>query len=145
METKFEALDAARFLRTLRVATGVALAQHDLRRAGARSAPAATFLALAAKTGQWRFPEEGVLSSDGMLLAKRVRDPDGAGALALQAQGAAAVSLYAGKRAEARIGSAWAAVGAFDRFGAMRLALDADEVDDSDLARIEIEFIDDQP
>jgi hypothetical protein len=145
VETKFDPQEAARFLRTLRVAAGVAVAQEEMRRAGARSAPAATFLALAAKTGVWRFPEEGVLSSDGLLLAKRVREADGSGALVLQAQGAAAVSTYAGRRARARIGAAWEADGAFDRFGALRLGLDADEVDDSDLARIEVEFVDELP
>ncbi len=142
METRFDPREAARFLRTLQVATGVAVALEDVRRGSGR-APAATFRALAAKTGVWRFPEEGVLSGDGLLLAKRHREPNGVAALILQAQGAAGVSTYAGRPARARIGEAWAAEGAFDRFGALRLALDADEVDDSDLSRIEVEFLDD--
>lgn len=143
MESRFEPRDAARFLRTLRVATGVAVAMDELRR-GRAARPAASFLALAAKTGAWRFPEEGVLSGDGLLLAKRVRDADGSVALVLQAQGATGASIYAGRAARARIGEAWSEDGAFDRFGAMRLALDADEVDDSDLARIEIELFDEE-
>ena len=56
METPFEYRQAARFLRTLRVATGAATSLEDIRRGRSRSAPAATFLALAAKTaGAWRF------------------------------------------------------------------------------------------
>jgi len=145
VETKFDSREAARFLRTLRVATGVAVSLDDIRRSHGAARPAATFLALAAKTGVWRFPEQGVLSSDGLLLAKRHRDAGGVGALILQAQGAAGVTTYAGRPARARIGGAWAAEGTFDRFGALHLALDADEVDDSDLSRIEVEFLDDAP
>jgi hypothetical protein len=141
---KFEPLEAARFLRTLRVATGVATSLEDIRRNRGRAGSGTSFLALAAKTGQWRFPEEGVLSGDGLLIAKRVRDSDGV-ALVLQAQGAAGMSTYAGRPAIARIGLAWSGEGVFDRFGALRLALDADEVDDSDLARIEIELTDETP
>ena len=87
-----------------------------------------------------------MLSGDGLLLAKRQRDADGAGALVLQAQGAAGVSTYAGRRARAahRRG-AGPGKATFDRFGALHLSLDADEVDDSDLARIEVEFLDDAP
>src|ERR1700761_6274596 len=98
METVFEARQAARFLRTLRVATAVAISQDEIRRGRGRAAPAASFLALAAKTvGPWRFPEEGLLSADGLLLAKRDREADGAGALVLQAQGAVGVSTFAGR------------------------------------------------
>ena len=142
MQAKFPTHDAERFLRTLRVTTGLAVALHDAREVSGGFRPAATFLALAAKTGAWRFPEEGVLSGDGLLLAKRVREADGSVALVLQAQGAAGLSAYAGRAARARIGGAWAQEGAFDRYGALRLDLDADEVDDSDLARIEVELTD---
>ena len=145
MQTKFDPRDATRFLRTLRVTTGVAAAFEDVRRGRGAGRPAATFLALAAKTGVWRFPEEGVLSGDGLLLARRHREADGVGALILQAQGAVGVSSYAGRPARARIGEAWAGEGTFDRFGALHLSLDADEVDDSDLARIEVEILDDAP
>ncbi|MDE3177171.1 MAG: hypothetical protein KGM15_13800 [Pseudomonadota bacterium] len=145
MQTKFDPTEAARFLRTLRVATGVATALEDMRRGRGRAGASVTFQALAAKTGVWRFPEEGVLSGDGLLIAKRHRDPDGAGALILQAQGAVGVTTYAGRPARARIGEAWAGEGVFDRFGALHLALDADEVDDSDLARIDVEMLDDAP
>ena len=143
MEAKFEPREAARFLRTLRVATGLATSLEDIRRGRGRSTT--TFLALAAKTGAWRFPEEGVLSSDGLLIAKRVRDADGSVSLVLQAQGAVGVSTYAGRAARASIGEAWTGEGRFDRFGALPLALDADEVDDSDLARIEVELTDEAP
>lgn len=141
METRFEPRDAARFLRTLRVATGVAVAREDLRRGRSAAAPAATFLALAAKTGDWRFPDEGLISGDGLLLARLVRESDGSGALVLQAQGAAGVSAYAGRPARARAGEAWFAEGAFDRFGMARLAFAAGEFDDAELARIEVELI----
>jgi hypothetical protein len=144
LQATFEPREAARFLRTLRVATGVATSLHDLRQSRGRGTTT-TFLALAAKTGAWRFPEEGVLSGDGLLIAKRVRDADGAVALVLQAQGAVGVNAFAGRAARARIGAAWSGEGTFDRFGALRLSLDADEVDDSDLARIEIELTDDTP
>jgi hypothetical protein len=144
LQAKFEPREAARFLRTLQVATGVATSLEDIRRNRGRAGSGTTFLALAAKTGVWRFPEEGVLSGDGLLIAKRVREADGV-ALVLQAQGAVGVSTYAGRPARARIGEAWSGEGTFDRVGALRLALDADEVDDSDLARIEIELTDDAP
>ncbi len=145
MQGKFEPKEAARFLRTLRVATGVATSLEDIRRGRGRGGATTSFLALAAKTGAWRFPEEGVLSGDGLLLAKRVRESDGATVLVLQAQGAVGVSSFAGRAARARIGEAWSGDGEFDRFGALRLALDADEVDDSDLARIEVELTDAAP
>ncbi len=143
METPFDYRQAARFLRTLRVATGAATSLEDIRRGRGRSAPAATFLALAAKTaGAWRFPDEGVLSQDGLLLAKRTREADGSGELVLQAQGAVGVSTYAGRAARARVGDAWSAEGAFDRFGALRLPVTADELEDAELARFEVEFLD---
>ena len=141
METIFEPLQVARFLRTLRVATGVAISQEEIRRG--RATPAATFLALAAKTaGPWRFPDEGILSADGLLLAKRTREAEGSGALVLQAQGAVGVSTFAGRPAAVRVGETWVAEGAFDRFGAMRLPLVENELEDAELARFEVEFLD---
>ena len=143
MQTNFEFRQAARFLRTLRVATGVATSLEDIRRGRGRSTPAATFMALAAKTaGAWRFPEEGVLSEDALLLAKRAREADGSGELVLQAQGAVGVSTYAGRQARARVGETWSAEGVFDRFGALRLPLLSDELEDAELARFEVEFLD---
>jgi hypothetical protein len=137
----FEPRQAARFLRTLRVATGVAVAQDDLRRGRAAFAPAARFQALAAKTGAWRFPDEGLMSGDGLLLAKRLREADGAGALALQAQGAAGVATYAGRSARVSAGDNVVGEATFDRFGALSLALTADEFDDAELAALEVELI----
>ena len=142
METKFEARQAARFVRTLRVATGVAVAMDDMRRTG--RAPA-VFLALAARTGAWRFPDEGLLSVDGLLLAKRTRQADGSGALVLQAQGAVGVATYAGRPARISVGEGWSAEGAFDRLGALSLPLAQGELDDAALARFEVEFSDDEP
>lgn len=141
MGAHFEPRQAARFLRTLRVATGVAVSREDLRRGRTAAAPASSFLALAAKTGEWRFPEEGLLSGDGLLLARRVREADGSGALVLQAQGAAGVVTYAGRRARVRAGESLVAEGAFDRVGALRLSLAADEIEDAELAGLEVELI----
>jgi hypothetical protein len=143
MEKIFEPLQAARFLRTLRVATGVAISQEEIRRGRGRATPAASFLALAARSvGPWQFPDDGILSADGLLLAKRMREADGSGALALQAQGAVGVSTFAGRPAAVRVGEAWFAEGAFDRFGAMRLPLAENELEDAELARFEVEFLD---
>ena len=140
MDNHFEPRQAARFLRTLRVATGVAVAREELLRGRGNAAPASSFRALAAKTGAWRFPEEGLLSADGLLLARRVREADGSGALVLQAQGAAGVAAYAGRKARARAGESFSAEGVFDRFGAWRLTLAADEIDDGELAGLEVEL-----
>jgi hypothetical protein len=142
VETKFETREAARFLRTLQVTTGVAVVLEDIRRNRARAAPAATFMALAAFTGAWRFPDEGLMSADGLLLAKREREPDGSGALLLQAQGAVGVSTYAGRGVRVRVGETFAIEGTFDRVGALRLPLAADELEDAELASFEVEFLD---
>ena len=143
METKFELTEAMRFLRTLRVATGVAVAREEMRHV--RAAPAASFLALAAKTGEWSFPPDGLLSGDGLLLAKRTREADGSGALILQAQGAVGVTAYARREARVVVGEAWGGQGVFDRFGALRLALGAQELDDTALARFDVELPDGAP
>ncbi len=82
------------------------------------------------------------MSADGLLLAKRTREADGSGALVLQAQGAVGVSTFAGRPAAVRVGEAWFAEGAFDRFGAMRLPLVESELEDTELARFEVEFLD---
>ena len=136
MDPQFEARQAARFLRTLRVATGVAVAREDMRRSRPALAPTASFQALAAKTGAWRFPDEGLMSGDGLLLARRV----GADALVLQAQGAAGVATYAGRSARVSAGATSVGEAAFDRFGALTLAL-ADAFDDVELATLEVELI----
>jgi hypothetical protein len=140
VDTLFEPARAARFLRTLRVATGVAVAREDLRGRSA-AAPTASFQALAAKTGAWRFPDEGMLSGDGLLLAKRLRAADGAGALVLQAQGASGVATYAGRRGRVSAGEAIVGEATFDRFGALSLALAAEAFDDAELAALEVELI----
>ncbi len=143
METKFELKEAARFLRTLRVATGVAVSREEMRRV--RATPATSFLALAAKTGEWRFPPEGLLSGDGLLLARRVREADGSGALVLQAQGAVGVNAYADREARVVAGEAWSGQGAFNRFGALWLPLATQELDDAALARFHVELLDGAP
>ncbi len=144
MDTKFELKEATRFLRTLRVATGVAVSLEEAKR-NRLGVTGSSFLALAAKTGEWRFPAEGLLSNDGLLLASQAREADGSGALTLQAQGAAGVMTYAGRTARVLVGDAWSAVGAFDRFGALPLALATAEVGDSALARFDVELLDGAP
>src|SRR5471032_524442 len=87
MTTQFNQRDVARFVQTLRVATYTSLAQDDLRRGRGVRRPAAAFQALAAKgPGEWRFPDSGLMSSDGLILAKLSR-AEGAHAMVLQAQG----------------------------------------------------------
>lgn len=96
MAGEFTQAQTARLLRTLRVATQTALAEYALGgRAAARSR--VTFMALAAKgPGDWRFPAAGLLSADGLVLAKLVSEADGA-ILELQAQGVVGLSLYANR------------------------------------------------
>ena len=146
MTAQFSRRDAARFLRTLRVATGTALAEHDLRRGRGVGRPAAAFQALAAKgPGDWRFPETGLMSSDGLVLARLSRQPGGARVLELQAQGVVGLSAYANRAARVRFGALLAADGMFDRDGRLHVVLDADALTRADFTRLEIELLDAQP
>jgi hypothetical protein len=132
--------ETARFLRTLRVATATAIARHDLLQ-GVRDRPAATkFLALAARgRDDWRFPAEGLLSGDGLVLASLVDDPAGSRALVLQALGATGLMRYADLAIVLTLRSGQKFAGAFNRDGAFRLALSDEALGEADLAGFEIE------
>jgi hypothetical protein len=130
--------EAARFLRTLRVATATTLAAADLVGAS-RSRSTTSFLALAAKgVDDWRFPTDGLLSADGLVRATLVKEPD-AQTLVLQALGAAGLTRYAGVSAQVNLTSGVELAGAFDRDGALRLPLQA-EIAETDLAGFDIEL-----
>ena len=132
--------ETTRFLRTLRVATATAIARHDLLQ-GVRDRPAATkFLALAAKgRDDWRFPAEGLLSGDGLVLASLVDEPAGSSALVLQALGAAGLMRYADLPIVLTLRSGQKFAGAFNRDGAFRLELGDKALGEVDLAGFEIE------
>lgn len=93
-----------RFSRTLRVTLATALAEHELSRRTA--APLTRFTALAAKgVDAWRFPEDGLLSEDGLLVARLESDAAGAPrVLVLQAQGAAGLEALAGRSLSVGLG-----------------------------------------
>ena len=146
MSSTFDPRDAARFLRTLRVATQTVIALDDLGSANARSRPISTFAALAAKGADaWRFPAAGILSGDGLVLARLHHEGDEAKVLELQAQGAAGLSAYAQRTVKVRLGEALLFDGVFDRDGALHVVLDAEALARADLSRLEIELLDAEP
>jgi hypothetical protein len=146
MTTTFDPREAARFLRTLRVATQTTIALADLDRAGERARPVSTFAALAAKgTEEWRFPAAGILSGDGLVLARLLHESEESKVLTLQAQGAAGLKAYAQRTVKVRLGDALQVEGVFDRDGRLHVVLDADALSRADFARLEIELLDAQP
>lgn len=135
--------DAARFLRTLRVTTQTALAQHALRQ---DSVVSASFLALAAKgTGEWTFPAAGIASADGLLLARIIRNAGEPPCLEIQAQGLSGLQLYAGRGARVELAPGLSLEGVFDRDGRMRLTLDGSAIDEVDLSAFDLHLTDDRP
>lgn len=145
MAGQFTEAQAARFLRTLRVATQTALAEYSLSGGRAVSRPRLAFMALAAKgPGEWRFPASGLLSADGLVLAKLSGESAAAPALELQAQGVAGLSLYANRPARVAFAGGHAIDGAFDRDGRMRLSLEGG-IDEADLSSFDLEFLDEAP
>lgn len=146
MTAQFNRRDAARFLRTLRVATGTALAEHDLRRGRGVGRPAAAFQALAAKgPGEWQFPNSGLMSSDGLVLARLSRQPTGAHVLELQAQGVVGLSAYANRAARVSFGAHLAADGVFDRDGRLHLVFEEAAISEGDLSAFELLLLDGAP
>jgi hypothetical protein len=146
MNSTFDPHEAARFLRTLRVTTQTAIALNDLDRAGERVRPVSTFAALAAKgPEEWRFPAAGILSGDGLVLARLEHESDEAKVLTLQAQGVVGLSAYAERGVKVRLGEALQIEGVFDRDGRLHVVLDADALTRADFARLEIELLDAQP
>ena len=143
MTNQFDKRDAARFLRTLRVATQTALAHNDLQRGRDFSRSTTAFQALAAKgPGAWRFPEAGLMSSDGLVLAKLSREPNGAQVMQLQAQGLVGLSAYANRAARVRFGDALSRDGMFDRDGRLHLVFEQAAIDDADLSAFELQLLD---
>ena len=135
--------DAERFLRTLRVATQTALAFDDLRHGRANERPSAGFMALAAKGPQeWRFPAAGLLSSDGLVLARLLHENEGARVVALQAQGLAGLSTYAERAARIHFGALMTLEGMFDRDGRLHLVIDEAALSDADLSAFDLELLD---
>lgn len=146
MTAQFSRRDAARFLRTLRVATGTALAEYDIRRGRAAGRPAASFQALAAKgPGDWRFPESGLMSSDGLVLARLSHEPAGGHILELQALGVVGLSAYANRAARVRVGAHLEADGGFDRDGHLRVVFEQAALSEVDLADFELLLLDAAP
>ena len=146
MTTLLGGPDAARFLRTLRVATQTALAQDDLRRGRGLGRPAASFQALAAKgPGPWRFPDAGLMSSDGLVLARLTREGGAGFVLDLQAQGLAGLSAYALRAARVLFGTGVAAEGVFDRDGRLRLTFAEAALGAADAASFELQLTDETP
>jgi hypothetical protein len=143
MAGEFTEAQTARFLRTLRVTTQTALAQYALSGGRTVSRPALTFMALAAKgPGEWRFPAAGLISGDGLVLAKLSGEVATAPALELQAQGVVGLSLYANRSARVSFASGHSAEGAFDRDGRMVLAFDGAAIKEADFATFELELLD---
>jgi hypothetical protein len=131
--------EIARFLRTLRVATQSAIVRHDLLQGGRERRSAATFLALAAKgSGDWRFPVEGLLSADGLVLAKLVHAEKDC-SLVLQAQGAAGLSQFMNLPVRLHLNSGHELAGAFDRDGRLALSFDRTGIEESELVGFTIE------
>jgi len=146
MNPIFDAREAARFLRSLRVTIQTTLALDDMQRGRGRARPLSSFTALAAKgPGEWRFPAAGVVSGDGLVLAELHREADVAKTLALQAQGAAGLATYAAQSVRVRLGEAVSVEATFDRDGQLRIALEPHDVSEADLAALEIALLDGGP
>ena len=143
MTEAFDPRDARRFARTLRVAVQTTLAGADLARARGVARPGASFLALAAKgVDEWRFPADGLLSADGLVLARLIGADSAAPTLELQAQGAAGLATYGGRSVRLHLGKGEALEAGFDRDGRLRYALDPAEATPADLAAFQIEILD---
>jgi hypothetical protein len=144
MTEAFEERTLHRFLRTVRIALQTSLAAHDLAASrGASIAGMTSFRALAAKSvSAFRFPEAGVASVDGLLVATVRRAPDGAvSAIVLQAQGSAGLSTYAGRWAELLVDASRLS-GRFSRDGTLVLAL-TDAIEEDRLALLDLSLLDD--
>jgi len=138
MSGTFDQATLRRFLRSVRVATNTALAEYDLN-ASTHALGAAQFRALAAKgPGGWTFPEVGLMSGDGLVLATIERGENGTlGALVLQAQGLAGLGELAGRAAVLRVGG-HALPCAFDRGGRSAVALAGIDLREDDLADFDL-------
>lgn len=143
MSPTFPQRETARFLRTLRVTTQTALALDDLQRGRSQTRPATAFAALAARgADEWRFPAAGLMSSDGLVLARLLRQAQDTQVLELQAQGLAGLSTYANRSARVLLGAHFAAEGLFDRDGRLHIVLDDEAIGDADLSKFELQLLD---
>jgi hypothetical protein len=124
-----------RFLRSTRIALGTSLAGHELAARLGSGLPIARFGALAAKGAEaWRFPADGLLSDDGMVLAQVRRDGEGrAATLSLQAQGVSGLDALADRSLVARFGLVEVPV-AFDREGKGEVDLAPHDLAEEELA-----------
>jgi hypothetical protein len=146
MDRTFDPQEAARFLRTLRVAAQTALALDDQQRGGAPMRPVSSFAAPAAKgADEWRFPAAGLLSADGLVLAHLLHQDEKTKVLALQAQGAAGLATYALRGVRVRLGEALRIDGVFDRDGRLHVVLDDEGPSEAELSLLEIELLDPGP
>lgn len=141
-----DALLLRRFLRTVRVATHTALAEYEIEQARRQIGAPVQFQALAAKgLDRWRFPEAGIAGTDGLLTATLERDSVGApGALILQAEGAAGLEAWAGRKVRVTFGPLAFAEARFDADGRAVAALAGLGLAEDELATFAIEPVDDQ-
>jgi len=145
MPASFDSKDTLRYLHSLRVATGTALARHDLAQNAATSGQT-QFLALAAKgLEDFQFPEAGLVSFDGLLRAKLAHEADGGATLTLQALGAAGLRAHAQRRTRLSIGDGLTLESAFDRNGTLTIGLTPEEIEEADLSRFTVATVGPSP
>lgn len=145
MAVALDPKDTRRFLRSLRVATGTAMAAYDLSRNRA-AASGSQFLALAAKgVGAFQFPDAGLLSVDGLLRARLTRESDGGALLVLQAQGATGLLTYGERHARLSLGGELILDSRFDRNGTLTIGLAPEELEEADLSRFTVAQIGPKP
>ncbi len=145
MPASFDRKDTLRYLHSLRVATGTALARHDLSRDASVSGQT-HFLALAAKGLQdFQFPEGGLVSFDGLLRAKLSVEADGGATLTIQALGGAGLRAHAQRRTCLSIGDGLTLESTFDQNGTLTIGLTPEEVGEADLSRFSVATIGQAP
>jgi hypothetical protein len=131
-----------RFTRTIRVKANTALAEHQLRNISSRQLrSSANFIALAARAdGDWRFPEDGLMDDEGLLIAQVKRSDAGhIEILVLQAQGAAGLDFY--QDCDARVTTTDGVIDkqvSFDQNGTAILLLEAEMIEESIFADLKV-------
>lgn len=143
MTEAFDELTLRRFQRTMRVALNTALAEYNVTGRRSASGSAIVFRALAAKgPGAFRFPQKGISSSDGLLLATVERGQyEEVVSLRIQAQGSVGLTTFAGRQAEVEIGFDKQS-GRFGRDGGLEIALSG-PVDEQALASFDLRLVGD--
>lgn len=141
-------VDWLRFTRTIRVKANTALAEHQLRNiSGRQLRSSANFIALAAKAdGDWRFPEDGLMDDEGLLVARVKRSDAGRiELLILQAQGAAGLELY--QDCDAHITTTDCIIDnqvSFDQHGTAILPLETETIAESIFADLKVVILGDE-